>query len=96
MEAIGEKRVTVTLTFNVGIMNSDLGRFMVKVHNSGTIDGAMEAVYELTSSNKWESMTLYIVGATKETTIEFTGVQNSLNRFFIDNVKATFVDIKED
>lgn len=96
MEAIGEKRVTVTLTFNVGIMNSDLGRFMVKVHNSGTIDGATEAVYELTSSNQWESMMLYIVGATKETTIEFTGVQDSQNRFFIDNVKATFVDIKED
>lgn len=96
MTAIGEKRVTVTLSFHVGIMNTDLGRFMIKVHNSGTIDGELEVEYELTSSNKWESMTLYIVGATKETQIEFTGIQDNLNRFFIDNVKATFVDIKEE
>lgn len=96
MTAIGEKRVTVTLSFHVGIMNTDLGRFMIKVHNSGTIDGESEVEYELTSSNKWESMTLYIVGATKETQIEFTGIQDKLNRFFIDNVKATFVDIKEE
>lgn len=96
MEAIGEKRVTVTMTFNVGIMNSDLGRFMVKVHNSGTIDDQTEAVYDITTDNTWESMTVFIAGATKETKVEFTGVQDKSNRFFIDNVKATYVDVKEE
>lgn len=96
MEAIGEKRVTVTMTFNVGIMNSDLGRFMIKIHNSGTIDDRTEVVYDITTDNTWESMTVYIAGATKETKVEFTGVQNKSNRFFIDNVKATYVDVKEE
>lgn len=96
MEAIGEKRVTVTMTFNVGIMNSDLGRFMIKVHNSGTIDDRTEAVYDITTDNTWESMTVFIAGATKETKVEFTGVQDKSNRFYIDNVTATYVDVKEE
>lgn len=96
MEAIGEKRVTVTMTFRVGIMNSDLGRFMIKVHNGGTIDDRTEAVYDITTDNTWESMTVFIAGATKETKVEFTGVQNKSNRFYIDDVRATYVDVKEE
>ena len=95
MTAVGEKRVDVTVTFNVGIMGSDLSDIRLIVLNSGWVEGSESKTYTIESDNYWETRSCVINGATKETQIRFSAIQAKGNRFYIDNVKATFTDVKE-
>lgn len=95
MTAVGEKRVDVTVTFNVGIMGSDLSDIRLIVLNSGSVEGSESKTFTIESDNYWETRSCVINGATKETQIRFSAIQAKGNRFYIDNVKATFTDVKE-
>ena len=95
MAAVGEKRVDVTVTFNVAIMGSDQSDMQLIVLNSGSVEGSESKTFTIESDNYWETRSCVVNGATKETRIRFSAIRAKGNRFYIDNVKASFTEVKE-